>query len=96
MLLLVIFARSTCPVLCLTQISLISKRHSLNTACMDALAHPCEGPTSGPQTLVPPYPTKQPLERLASGNVSDKKAHLHIRIQPVTHLRSSAVLFTAG
>ncbi len=58
----------------MTQISLISKRHSLNTACMDALAHLCEGPTSGPQTLIPPYPPKQPLERLASGNISDKKS----------------------
>lgn len=50
----------------MTQISLISKRHSLNTACMDALTHLCKGPTSGPQThrvKTPPYPPKHSLLR---------------------------------
>lgn len=47
----------------MTQISLISKRHSLNTACMDALTHPCKGPTSGLQTFIPPYPPKHSLLR---------------------------------
>lgn len=47
----------------MTQISLISKRHSLNTACMDALTHPCKGPTSGLQTFILPYPPKYSLLR---------------------------------
>lgn len=97
MLLLVIFARSTCPVLCLWLRSPWSPKdtHSIPPAWMPSLT--LQGTNlrvADPQGEDPSLSTKtQPLERLASGNVSDKKAHLHICIQPVAHLRSAALLF---